>query len=96
MSDAQTWFGSVIVTPRSRYGYILFPGAALLVPGRGTRASSPIRRISLCTRLRLTPAPFLVEFERHSARAVERLLQIEFVDPRIRAKSSAQGSGLGR
>ena len=57
MSEAQTWFGSVIVTPRSRYGYILCPGAALLVPGRGTNASIPITRISRCTRLRLTPRP---------------------------------------
>src|SRR5271168_3949445 len=78
MSDAHTWFGSVIDTPRSK---ILLPGAVLLVPGRGTRPSSPIRRISRCTRLRLTPRLFLVEVERHSARAVEWFLQIKLVDP---------------
>jgi hypothetical protein len=45
-SHAHTWFGSVIATPRKRYGHILCPGAAWLAPGRGTGASIPITRIS--------------------------------------------------
>src|SRR6266576_1725131 len=32
MSIAQTWFGRVISMPRSRYGWILWPGSGLVVP----------------------------------------------------------------
>ncbi len=49
MSIAQTWFGRVISTPRSRYGKILCPGSGFVVRGRRYSASIPIRRISVFT-----------------------------------------------
>jgi len=57
MSAAQTWFGRSIVGPRSRYGKILCPGVGFVVRGFGPSAAMPIRRISRCTRLRLTANP---------------------------------------
>jgi hypothetical protein len=57
MSAAHTWFGRSITTLRNRYGWILCPGAGLVVLGFGPSAAMPIRRISRCTRLRLTGYP---------------------------------------
>ena len=57
MSAAHTWFGRSIRRLRSRYGNIRCPGPGMLVRGFGPRAAMPMRRISRCTRLRLTAAP---------------------------------------
>ena len=53
MSVAHTWFARSMLKLRSKYGWILCPGAGLLVLGFGPSASRPICRISRCTRLRL-------------------------------------------
>jgi len=57
MSAAHTWFGRSIARLRRRYGKILWPGAGFVVRGLGPSAAMPIRRISRCTRLRLTGRP---------------------------------------
>src|SRR5579883_940018 len=57
MSAHHTWFGRSTATPRKRYGNILCPGAGLVVRGFGPSAAMPMRRISRCTRLRLTLWP---------------------------------------
>ncbi len=50
MSAAQTWFASTIARPRSRSGYILGLGAALLVPWRGTSALALLLAIARSAR----------------------------------------------
>src|SRR5271156_874894 len=94
MSHAHTWFGSVIATPRKRYGYILCPGAAWLVPGRGTSASIPITRISRYP-LAIDAAAFLVELKRYPPRAEERQFQMQFVDPAHQRQIVRLRHGMG-
>src|ERR1700689_3846604 len=58
MSVLHTWSARSTSTPRSRYGYTLCPAPPTDSRGFGYTASRPIKRISRCTRLRLTLCPF--------------------------------------
>ena len=57
MSAAHTWFGRSIAKLRRRYGKILCPDCGFVVRGFGPSAAMPMRRISRCTRLRLSGRP---------------------------------------
>src|SRR5277367_286597 len=57
ISVLHTWFTRSIDTFRSRYGYTLCPAPPTDNRGFGYTASRPIKRISRCTRLRLTSCP---------------------------------------
>ena len=60
MSVLQTWFTRSTLTSRSKYGYTLWLRSPADSLGLGWIASSPIRRISLCTLLRLTCFPLSI------------------------------------
>ena len=47
ISIAHTWLGLLTSSPRSRYGYTVWPGRRRLVLGFRYSASMPIRRISV-------------------------------------------------
>src|ERR1700722_15802052 len=57
ISVFHTWFARLTATFRSRYGYPLCPAPPADKCGFGYTASRPIKRISRCTRLRLTWCP---------------------------------------
>src|SRR3712207_183538 len=80
-----TWLTRLIVRPPSRSGYLMCSGAALLVLGRWSMATSPIRRIRRATHallpLAVHPVPLAVQPRRHATRPVKRPRQVLTVDP---------------
>ena len=59
----------------------MFPRRGLARAGAGDQSFQPHQTHQPLHALAIDPATFLVQVERHSARAIERLLQVEFVDP---------------
>ncbi len=72
--------GSLMSTPRSRYGYTLCCGCLLLVFGPGAIPASPIVRMSRCTRLRLTICSSLLRCTTMRPAAVKRSACVFLVD----------------
>jgi hypothetical protein len=80
-SLAQTWLGRSIAKPRSRYGYILCPGAGLDVLGRRYSVSMHIRRIIVRTSSRPITTPLATQqIAQHSA-ARKRIVQVQRINP---------------
>ena len=96
MSDARTWFASVIDNPRIGV-YLVARGGFARAEARNQGFDPHLRTSRARTRLRLTPALLAVEFERHPPRAVERQLKMQFVDAAHRRQIvPASATGLGR
>jgi hypothetical protein len=95
MSIAHTWFGRVIVSPRSRYGQIFVAGLGF---GRARTAIERLCPHPLHQRLHVTAADLAPLGHQQAAqhpRAGEGELQMQSVETRMIARS-ASGTGRGR
>ena len=80
ISIAHTWLGLLTSSPRSRYGYTVWPGRRRLVLGLRYSASMPIRRIQCGDVSTPGGESLLAEQASHHPTACKRILKVQLID----------------